>query len=102
MIKRSLKKTLRIWKSEHPEICRVVVFGSFVKGDFTPRSDLDILLVLSDCKQPFKDRVMKYYPENFPLPLDIFPFTISEIKEMCNSPSIYKTAIETGIEINFK
>lgn len=101
-VKRLLKKTLKIWKAEHPEICSVFIFGSFVKGDFTPGSDIDVLLILSDSKRSFRDRLAKYYPENFPISVDLFPFTISEIKEMRNHPSIYKTAVETGIEIKFR
>lgn len=101
-IKKSLKKTLKIWKTDFPEICRIYIFGSFIKGNFTPRSDLDILLVLSDSKYFFKDRITAYYPDNFPIPLDIFPFTIDEIKKMQNHPSIFKTAIETGLEVNLK
>ena len=101
-VKRLLKKTLKIRKAEYPEICSVFIFGSYVKGDFTPGSDIDVLLILSDSKRSFRDRLAEYYPENFPIPVDLFPFTISEIKEMCNHPSIYKTAVETGIEIKFK
>jgi len=102
VIKKSLKKTLKIWKTEYPEICSVIVFGSFVRGDFTPRSDIDIILILSDSKRSFKDRIAEYYPERFPTHLDLFPFTVNEIKEMRDHPSIYKTAVETGIEIKLK
>lgn len=65
VIKKSLKKTLKIWKAEYPEISSVFIFGSFVKGDFTPGSDIDVLLILSDSKRSFRDRLSEYYPEIF-------------------------------------
>lgn len=34
--------------------------------------------------------------------VDLFPFTLDEIKRMDYYPSIYRTAVESGIEVRFK
>ncbi|MCS7287480.1 MAG: nucleotidyltransferase domain-containing protein, partial [Anaerolineae bacterium] len=34
-------------RREHPRVREVVLFGSFARGDFTPRSDVDIAILLS-------------------------------------------------------
>ena len=72
------------------------VFGSFVKGDYTPGSDLDILLVLSDSNLSFRERIPVYYPRNFPVSVDLFPYTEAELK---SDLPVYQTAVKTGIEV---
>lgn len=52
---RALEKATREL-SAFPEIEKIVLFGSRVRGDFTGSSDLDLLIVLTDIR--IKDRVI--------------------------------------------
>jgi predicted nucleotidyltransferase len=38
-----------------PRLCRVVLFGSQARGEFTPHSDIDVLLVLMPPVDPFEE-----------------------------------------------
>ena len=44
----------------HPEIERVILFGSLARGDAVPGSDADLLLVLRDSERPFRGRAGTY------------------------------------------
>ena len=68
------------------EIEEIVVFGSFVRGDFAPGSDLDVFLLLTHSEKRVRDRVPDYLPRTFPVPLDLFPFTREDITALGPSP----------------
>lgn len=67
---------------KHPEIERISLFGSFARDEAVPGSDVDILIVLTDSHLPFRDRIGKYMPSSFPVGIDVFPYTRSEMETM--------------------
>ena len=67
---------------KHPEIEKIYLFGSFARGEAVPGSDVDILVVLTDSDLSFGDRMKGYMPSSFPAPLEIFPYTRSEMETM--------------------
>ena len=67
------------------DVEEVVVFGSFEKGNYAPGSDVDLLIVLSDSDKPIRDRIPDLLPRAFPIGVDIFPFTRSELAERAAS-----------------
>jgi predicted nucleotidyltransferase len=75
----------RLFKS-CPEIDEIIVFGSFETGNYTPGSDLDVLIVLSQSERPIRDRIPLYMPDQFPVPVDMFPFTRAELVDRAPSP----------------
>ncbi len=64
---------------ERPEVLAVVLFGSFASKRAVPGSDLDVLIVLRDDPRPFLDRIPDYAPDDLPLPVDVFPYTLAEV-----------------------
>jgi predicted nucleotidyltransferase len=70
----------------HVEIEEIVVFGSFAEGSWAPGSDLDVFLVLSDSDKPVRDRIPGYLPGAFPVGVDLFPFTRTEMIARAPSP----------------
>lgn len=83
-----------------PEVERVIVFGSFVRGESVPGSDIDILLVLTESNVPFLERIPKYMPSQFPVGIDIFPYTNEEIERMISQGNFFlKRALAEGVEI---
>jgi predicted nucleotidyltransferase len=69
-----------------PEVEEVVVFGSFERDTYAPGSDLDVLVVLRESPRPIRERPAEYRPVHFPVPLDLFAFTRSELETRQDSP----------------
>jgi predicted nucleotidyltransferase len=84
---------------EHPEVERIIWFGSWVNGIPTPGSDVDICLILSFSDKSIRDRVPDFLPVGFPVGIDVFPYTNAEFEALrLKSPSWYK-AITAGREL---
>jgi len=77
----------RLLKS-YPEIDEIIVFGCFETGNYAPGSDLDLLIVLSRSTRSVRDRIPEYMPDEFPVPVDLFPFTRAELADRAASPVI--------------
>lgn len=81
----------------HPEITGVLLFGSIARGDAGPASDIDLVLVLEASDHPFPDRVSQYAPEIDELPVEVFPYTEDEARELLSEPdSFLATALAEG------
>ena len=79
---------------KHPEIERVIRFGSWVTGLPSPGSDVDICLILSKSDKLARDRISEYLPLGFPVGIDLFAYTSEEFNKLKNdSPGWYKTII---------
>ena len=77
------------WLFENlPEAEEIVVFGSMAEGNYAPGSDIDVLLVMSHCDEPVRDRVPRLLPRSFPIPVDLFPYTREELARLSPSPVI--------------
>ncbi|MFQ5807908.1 MAG: nucleotidyltransferase domain-containing protein [Phycisphaerae bacterium] len=70
-------------RQEHPEVLRVGCFGSYVRGDYVPGSDLDVLIEVSAVSAELgprrADRAGLYTPESFPVGVDLFVYTSEEL-----------------------
>ncbi len=63
-----------------PNVLKAILFGSFARNDYGPRSDLDLLIVLRHSDKPHRDRVMNYLRDAPPYPTDMFAYTAAEIE----------------------
>jgi len=77
-----LAEIVRKLTAAHPEIVKIILFGSYVRGDFVPGSDLDLLIILEHSDRPFLDRIPQYLPNRVPFPVDVFPYTEAEVRQM--------------------
>jgi len=70
--------------SNDPTVCEVRLYGSFWTGNFTPLSDLDLLILVSDSEQRFLQRSDAYrdYFLHLPLDTDIKVYTLQEVEVM--------------------
>jgi predicted nucleotidyltransferase len=86
--------------ARHPEVERVLLFGSLARGEAAPGSDADLLLILSSAGQPFPERIPRYLPTGLPLGVDVFPHTTDEIERMqaAGNPFIVR-ALHEGIDL---
>jgi len=79
-------------------VIEVSLFGSLAKGNYTPRSDIDIYVLLKEDSKKFIDRIPEFldYFEKVGLAIEVFPYTVEEIKKMKDNDFI-KTIYETRI-----
>lgn len=56
------------------------IFGSYVRGDYVPGSDLDALIEVAWAPESRRaDRAARYLPERFPVGMDLFVYTSDEL-----------------------
>lgn len=60
------------------DVLRVVLFGSFARGDATAASDADLLIILRDSPLPFHERIPQFHPTGIGVSVDVFPYTLEE------------------------
>jgi predicted nucleotidyltransferase len=76
-------------RAAHPEVVRVGYFGSYARGDYVPGSDLDVLVEVSKLAEGAPstarsavERGLAYQPDSFPVGLDVFVYTTTELAEL--------------------
>ncbi len=75
---------LRLWAESlrsQPEVLAAVLFGSVARGDCTAASDADVLVILRDSPLRFHDRIPLYRPSGLGVSVDVFPYTLSEVRQ---------------------
>lgn len=94
---------LRRWALELAQddnVLAVVLFGSLAKGEATPASDADILILLRESKKRFTDRIPNFLPERIGISSDIFPYTIDEFRALLReNRGMAKEISENGIAL---
>lgn len=99
-VRQALDSYVAALVAEHPEIERVVLFGSMARGGTVPGSDVDLVLVLSGSDQQFLDRVPLYTPDRFPVGIDVFPYTQAEIRSMLSEGNFFvRRALGEGVTL---
>lgn len=87
--------------TERPDIEQVILFGSFVSGKATPRSDVDLLIVLRHSRHPRRiDRIpeMSRLFDSVPVAVDILPVTREELdQELASGNRFISRALQTGV-----
>lgn len=86
-------------RKQHPEVERVIWFGSWVNGIPAPGSDVDLCLILSSSDKPIRDRIPDYLPLGFPVGIDLFAYTKEEFERLRNSSPGWYEAIVSGVEM---
>jgi len=79
-------------------VLAVVLFGSLARGDATPASDADVLIVLADSQEPFHHRIPRYLPADLGIGVDVFPYTVSEVQSsLAEGWGVARPALSEGI-----
>ena len=99
-VRRALDQWVLQLAEEHPELERVILFGTLASGIPVPGSDVDIALVLKELPVPFRDRIPSCLPLGFPVGVDVFPYTTEEFDTMgAESNPFIKGVLKKGIEL---
>lgn len=86
----SLRRISEQLVRDKPEAQGVALFGSLARGDYSLRSDADILVCLRSAREEkVADRIPPLLAAflDAPVPVDILPLTISEICRHLENPS---------------
>lgn len=93
----------RIRRSFPGRVRRVVVFGSKARGESTPDSDLDVLVVVGEADWASKSRI-RFLGYELALGKDVVPsilvYSADEFRQRKESRSIFLESIEqTGVAV---
>ena len=100
LVEESLREYLKEMEGKHPEVERVILFGSFVRNESVPGSDIDLLVILSDSGESFLNRIPRFLPSRFPIGVDVFPYTEKELDKMkCEGNFFIRRALEEGVAV---
>ena len=80
---------------DRPEVLRIGYFGSYARGDYTPFSDLDVVVVLAGSPRRFPERTLDYQPQDVPVGCEVFAYTADEIALMRREGRSWWHEIET-------
>ena len=75
---------LKEWANQltkmHQEVLKIGYFGSYARDDYTPSSDLDILIVVKESEKPPHKRLLDYAVDRFPVGCEVFVYTEEELE----------------------
>ena len=72
-------------KSKHSHIQRIIWFGSWINGTYSPGSDVDICIVVSRSNMRPHERAPQFLPDKFPVGMDIHVYTEQEFEKLKTS-----------------
>ena len=95
-----LQESIQALTDQHPEIERVVLFGSLARGDAVPGSDVDLLLIVRESTLPFLERSVQYQLPHVGVGVDFFVYTQAEFKNMLEAGNTFiAQALREGIAL---
>ncbi|MGA1865570.1 MAG: nucleotidyltransferase domain-containing protein [bacterium] len=91
----ALKKNALQIKKEFPFVIQIFLFGSFSKGNFSPESDVDILIIVKKISIPFLERRDQFYKffKEIPFDVNILIYSETEIEKMKKNRNLFITDI---------
>ena len=92
-IEREVRALVARWVAMLPEVEEVIWFGSWVRGVWGPGSDVDLCVILTRDSRRVQDRIPDFLPRQFPVGLDIFPYTREEFDSLARSHSSWHREI---------
>lgn len=93
-VKSVIKRIVEIAKPQ-----KIILFGSYVRGDMNVNSDLDVMVVTEDdVENPRKESVrIRRALKGILMPMDILVVPQSRLEELSDTPGlIYREAIRNG------
>jgi predicted nucleotidyltransferase len=83
-----------------PNVVRVILFGSFTRNEYGPRSDLDLLVILNSSDRPARERAACYLRHVPPFPMDLLVITQPELEEkLASREAFLLQAIREGVQL---
>jgi len=74
-------------------VLKAFLFGSWAKDNYSPYSDLDILIIIESSHKKMRDRLPDFLPRHAPVGVDVFVYTKEEAEKSSFVKKIIKEAI---------
>lgn len=88
----AIKKYVAVLQNKK-EVIAVYLCGSWAKGTYTAASDVDLLIIIKEDSLVPRARIPLYLPSYFPVSLDLFIYTESEMQNNPFAQSLLKDGI---------
>ena len=98
----ALRRLARRLAQQTPAVEEVLLFGSFAEGNWSARSDADVLIILGDDPRPLPERMLHFAPYFWEAPVatEVFAYTRADIAAMTqNGNRFLERALRTGISL---
>ncbi len=79
--------------AEKTEVISIYLCGSRAKGNYTVASDIDLLIIVKNDDRSYQQRFTSYYPDRFPVSMDLFIYTQKE----ADNNSFAQNLIKDGV-----
>ena len=88
---KSLKKDCAGIKKKYGHVKKILLFGSFQKHNYTPESDVDILIVVKHDDTPFMERrdLFSDFFKDIPFDINILVYTEVELQNMLEKGNLF-------------
>ena len=82
----AFRRWAREQASRHPHVLRIGCFGSYARGDWGPGSDLDVVVIVAEAREPFPRRAAAWDSSDLPVPADVLVYTRDEWQRLRSTP----------------
>jgi len=99
---KSLKNACAKIKKEYVDVKKILLFGSFSNRNYTPESDVDILVIVNQSDTPFLQRRDSFtdFFTDIPFDVNILVYTEDEINQMLKKGNLFiKGVISEAMEL---
>jgi len=72
------RRWARELRARDADVVQVLLVGSYARGDWGVGSDADIIVILGDGVLSPQERYRRYYPDNVPVAVDLWVYTLAE------------------------
>ena len=80
---------------ERQDVLRVGYIGSYARGDWGVGSDLDLVVILERCDEPYLTRTLEQDTGGIPVPVDVLPYTTGEWQELAAQGRRFYRTVES-------
>ncbi len=89
----AIRKYVQNDLSGRDEVLAVYLCGSWAKGNYTAASDVDLLILVKEDLRTPRERILSYLPSRFPVSLDLFVYTETELQKNTFARSLLQGAV---------
>lgn len=94
------RETARRIADRHPEVLRILLFGSFAREDYGTRSDLDLIIILRESNEPAPQRLDRFLAYAPAYPTDILVYTDEELRaRISGGDAFLARALKESIQV---
>jgi predicted nucleotidyltransferase len=78
------------------DVLKIGYFGSYARGDWGVGSDLDLIIIVENSKQPFEKRSIEWNATELPVPADVLVYVEEEWKSL-RKTRFYQTVTQEAV-----